>query len=103
MIVSKLDKIKKLEKQAQEKKQNILAPCFMEYSPNAGNEAYEWYKIQLEKGYPPEQIIILIDGMSIGKNLYKFDHAAYKEAEKIRQQTGKVPVINFGGCINLQA
>jgi len=99
MNTSKLDKIKKLEKQAQEKKQNILVPCFMDYSPNAGNEAYEWYKIQLEKGFPPDQILVLIDGMSCGKNLYKFDYAAYLEAEKIKRETGKVPNINFGGCI----
>jgi len=98
MNTSKLDKIKKLEKQAQEKKQNFIAPCFMEYSPNAGNEAYEYYKIQLEKGFPPDQIIVFIDGMSCGKDLYKFDHAAYKEVEKIRQQTGNVN-IGFGGCI----
>jgi len=97
MNTSKLEKIKKLEKQAAKKKLSLLEPCFMDYSPNAGNEAYEYFKLQLEKGYKPDHIVVFINGMDCGKNLYIFDYAAYKDAEKIKRETGEVPNIGFEG------
>jgi hypothetical protein len=100
MNTSKIEKIKKLEKQAEKKKHDLLAPCFMDYSPNTGNEAYEWFKIQLEKGYPPDQIVVFINGMDCGKGLYKFDYAAYKEAERELQKTGKSLILVFSVMSN---
>jgi hypothetical protein len=97
MNTSKIEKIKKLEKQAREKKNEMLAPCFMDYSPNAGNEAYQWFKVQIEKGYAPENLICFIDGMSVGKDLYKFDYEAFYEAENEFKETGVVPHISFQG------
>jgi len=97
MNTSKLEKVKKLEKQAKEKNKKLLDVCFMDYSPDAGNKAYEWFRLHLEKGFSPDQIVVLIDGMDCGKNLYSFDHNAFKAAEKIKQETGNVPNICFEG------
>jgi hypothetical protein len=53
--------------------------------------------VQIEKGYAPENLICFIDGMSVGKDLYKFDYEAFYEAENEFKETGIIPHIGFQG------
>ena len=91
----KLNEIKKLKEKASEKKLGYCGPCFLDYSPDAGNRAYEIFKLQLEKGYPKDQINIFIDGMDCGMDLYNFNHVMYDAAEQVMLETGKIPDIGF--------